>query len=102
MEFQANYLAASLLMPRTHIIEDFYRLVRTLEIANKGFGPLHVDDQPCNLYNFEIVSTRIVQKYGVLRTAVKIRLESMGLVRDARGNFGLRSIQGVLAARYGG
>lgn len=101
MEFQANYLAASLLMPRTHIIEDFYRLVRTLEIANKGFGPLYVDDQPCNLHNFEIVSTRIMQKYGVSRTAVKIRLESMGLVRDARSNFGLRSIQGVLAAHYG-
>lgn len=101
MEFQANYLAASLLMPRTHVIEDFYRLVRTLEIANKGFGPLYVDDQPCNLHNFEIVSTRIMQKYGVSRTAVKIRLESMGLVRDARGNSGLRSIQDVLAARYG-
>ena len=27
MEFQANYLAASLLMPRTNFIEDFYRLI---------------------------------------------------------------------------
>jgi hypothetical protein len=101
MEFQANYLAASLLMPRAHIIEDFHRLVQTLEIADKGFGPMYVDDQPCNLHNFEIVSARIMQKYGVSRTAVKIRLESMGLVRDARGNSGLRSIQDVIAARDG-
>ena len=100
MEFQANYLAASLLMPRTHVTEDFHRLVRTLDIADKGFGPLYVDDQPCNLQNFEAVTGRLMQKYGVSRTAAKIRLESIGLLRDARSRSGPRSIQGVLAARY--
>ncbi len=100
MEFQANYLAASLLMPRTHVTEDFHRLVRTLEISNKGFGPLYVDDQPCNIQNFEVVTRGLMEKYGVSRTAAKIRLESMGLLRDARGRSGPRSIQGVLASRY--
>ena len=100
MEFQANYLAASLLMPRTHITEDFHRLVRTLDIADKGFGPLYVDDQPCNLQNFDAMTGKLMQKYGVSRVAAKIRLESMGLLRDARGRAGTRSIQGVLAARY--
>lgn len=101
MEFQANYLAASLLMPRTHVTEDFRRLVRTLEITDKGFGPLYVDDQPCNLQNFEAVTGRLMEKYGVSRTAAKIRLESMGLLRDARGRSGPRPIQGILSARYG-
>jgi Zn-dependent peptidase ImmA (M78 family) len=99
MEFQANFLASSLLMPRTHIIQDFYRLMRTLEIEDKGFGPLYLDDQPCNFHNFEMVTTRIMQTYGVSRAAVKIRLESMGLLHDARSNFGLRTIQSVLATR---
>lgn len=81
MEFQANYLAASMLMPRTHVTEDFHRLVRTLEIADKGFGPLYVDDQPCNLQNFDAVTGRLMEKYGVSRTAAKIRLESMGRKR---------------------
>jgi Zn-dependent peptidase ImmA (M78 family) len=100
MEFQANYLAASLLMPRTHVTEDFHRLVRTLEIADKGFGPLYVDNQPCNLQNFAAVTGRLMQKYGVSRAAAKIRLESMGLLRDERGRHGPRSIQDVLAARH--
>lgn len=99
MEFQANYLAASLVMPRTHIIEDFRRLLQTLEIADKGFGPLYVDNQPCNLRNFNAVTGHLMQKYGVSRSAAKIRLESMGLLRDARDRSGLRAIQGILAPR---
>jgi len=101
MEFQANYLAASLLMPRAYVTEDFHRLVRTLEIADKGFGSLYVDDQPCNIQNFNVVTGRLMEKYGVSRTAVKIRLDSMGLLRDARGRSGPRPIQGILATRYG-
>jgi Zn-dependent peptidase ImmA (M78 family) len=100
MEFQANFLAASLLMPRAHITEDFHRLVRTLEISDKGFGPLYVDEQPCNLYNYEVVTGYLTQKYGVSKIAVKIRLESMGLIRDARGRTGPRPILGILATRY--
>ncbi|MFM9884027.1 MAG: ImmA/IrrE family metallo-endopeptidase [Burkholderiales bacterium] len=100
MEFQANFLAASLLMPWTYVTEDFHRLSRTLEITGKGFGPLYVDDQPCNLQNFETVTGRLMEKYGVSRTAAKIRLESMGLLRDARGRSGPRSIQDVLATLY--
>jgi len=100
MEFQANYFAASLLMPRTHIIEDFYRVIRALDIANKGFGPLYVDDQPCNLQNFQQVTGQLMKGYGVSQTAVKIRLESIGLLCDVRGRTGLRSIQSVLASQF--
>lgn len=100
MEFQANYLAASLLMPRTHVVEDFGRLARALDIFDKGFGPLYVDDQPCNIQNFEAVTGVLMKKYGVSRTAVKIRLESMGLLRDARGRSGPKAIQTVLTDHY--
>ncbi len=98
MEYQANYFAASILMPRMYMLEDFRQLLRTLEIPDKGFGPLFVDDQPCNLQNFDLVTGRLMQKYGVSRTAVKIRLESLGLLRDVRGQSALRSIQNVLGA----
>ena len=97
MEFQANYFAASLLMPRTYIIEDFYRLMRTLDIPNKGFGPLYVDDQPCNLHSFQMVTGTLMQRYGVSRAAVKIRLESIGLLHDDRRS-GLRNIRDVIAS----
>lgn len=84
MEFQANFLAASLLLPRVHVIEDFSRSLRSLALVNKGFGHLYVDDQPCNIQNYEIVTGHLMLKYGVSRTAAKVRLEAMGLLRDAR------------------
>lgn len=100
LEFQANFLAAGLLMPRTHVAEDFQRMVRTLEIPDRGFGRLYVDDQPCNLQNFEVMTGTLMQRYGVSRSAVKIRLESMGLLHDARGRTGPRPIQSILSGFY--
>lgn len=84
MEYQANLLAASLLLPRAHVIEDFSRFLRDLNLVNKGFGYLYVDDQPCNMQNYEIVTGHLMRKYCVSRSAAKVRLEAMGLLRDDR------------------
>ena len=88
MEFQANYFAASLLMPRTNFEEDFRRIVRSLEISDRGFGALYVDNQPCNLQSYKFVTNQLMQIYGVSRSAVTIRLETLGLLRDARSSVG--------------
>ncbi|MBE7368019.1 ImmA/IrrE family metallo-endopeptidase [Ramlibacter pallidus] len=100
MEFQANFLAAGLLMPRTHVAEDFQRVVRALDIPNRGYGPLYVDNQPCNLQSFDSVTGGLMQRYGVSRSAVKIRLESLGLLRDARRPLGFRSVHSILAGLH--
>ena len=92
MEFQANYFAASLLMPRTYFLEDFHRLTRTLDIRDHGYGALYVDDQPCNLQNFRVVTSHLMQTYVVSRTAAKIRLEALGLLRDRRRPSSLHSL----------
>ena len=92
MEFQANYLAASLLLPRHNVINDFRGLVGGLKLSNRGFGPLYVDDQPCNLQNFEVVARHFTTTYGVSHTAATIRLESLGLLRDARRRRGPKHI----------
>lgn len=84
MEFQANYLAAVLLMPRAHFLEEFWRLVRILGLSDRGYGALYVDNQVCNLQNLEFVTGQLMRRFGVSRTAAKIRLESIGLLRDAR------------------
>jgi Zn-dependent peptidase ImmA (M78 family) len=84
LEFQANYFAASLLMPRTYFLEDFHRVTHSLNIPDRGYGALYVDDQPCNLQSFRVVTNDLMQKYGVSRTAAKIRLESLGVLRDRR------------------
>lgn len=99
LELQANLLAANLLMPRSFIAADFRRLVRTLEISDRGYGPLYVDDQPCNLQNFDAIVSHLVERYGVSRAAAAIRLESMGLLRDERRRSGPHSIQSLLAGQ---
>jgi Zn-dependent peptidase ImmA (M78 family) len=98
MEFQANFLAAGLLLPRHNVITEFRDLVRRLDLPNRGFGALYVDDQPCNLQSFELVTRHFVQLYGVSHTAATIRLKSLGLLRDARKRTGPRHVLEALAS----
>lgn len=84
MEYQANFLAACILLPRVHVGADFRYLLRQLNVIDKGFGALYVDDQACNLRNYEIVTSQLMKHYDVSRQAVAIRLESLGLLHDAR------------------
>jgi Zn-dependent peptidase ImmA (M78 family) len=84
LEFQANYFASSLLMPRAFFLEDFQRLARKLSISDHGFGALYLDEQPCNVQTFREVTNHFMLRYGVSRTSAKIRLESLGLLNDAR------------------
>lgn len=94
MEFQANFLASCILIPRINVIADFRELIKELNIPNKGYGTLFVDKQPCNLESYEKITTHLMQRYGVSRRAITIRLEDLGLLVDAR----LRSFQTVQRA----
>jgi len=84
LEFQANYFAASLLMPRSNFIEDFRQLAKSLNIIDRGYGALYLDHQSDNLRNFQLITAQLMQNYGVSREAAKIRLESLGLLNDCR------------------
>jgi Zn-dependent peptidase ImmA (M78 family) len=86
MEFQANYFAASLLMPAQDFSVQFCQILRYLGISDKGFGTLYVDNQPCNFHNFDLVISQLTQHYGVSKSAAKIRLEGLELLRDTRAN----------------
>lgn len=86
LEFQANYFASSLLMPRGNFIKDFRSLSAHLGLVNRGFGALYVDDQPCNIHNFKIITSQLMKQYAVSRKAVAVRLESLDLLRDQRSD----------------
>ena len=100
MEFQANYFASSLLMPRANFIKDFHHVLVRLELSNRGFAPLYVDNQPCNLRNFETTVTHLSGIYGVSRIAASIRLEALGLLRDDRKFKRLQPILSTFSADY--
>ncbi|MBX3308514.1 MAG: hypothetical protein KF751_20905, partial [Nitrospira sp.] len=53
-------------------------------LLNRGYGPLYLDKQPCNIQNFEQISAQFMRRYGVSRAAVTIRLRALGLLHDVR------------------
>lgn len=85
LEFQANFFASCLLMPRQCFLADFLAVVRQIGITNRGFGALYVDNQPCNVQSLNLVTAALATRYGASRTAVKIRLETLGLLHEQRG-----------------
>jgi len=84
LEHQANLFASCLLMPKLRFISDFREIARWLGIADKGFGELYLDGQQCNYQNYLGVTRELMARYNVSRAAAKIRLESLGLLRDVR------------------
>lgn len=59
MEWQANYFASCLLLPKNVVSREFLQIANELKLYNKGFGVLYVDKQPINLKNFIITTNRL-------------------------------------------
>lgn len=97
LEWQANYFASCLLLPRQNLIDSFYVLIKALDIRNKGFGFLYLDDQPCNRSSYARVTSALMQHYQVSRSVIKYRLIDLGLLVDeqvtqTKESFPLKSI----------
>jgi Zn-dependent peptidase ImmA (M78 family) len=88
MEYQANIFASCLLMPHTGFIGNFRQITNWLDIPNRGFGELYLDNQTCNYVEYERVTGELMKFYGVSRAAVSIRLQSLGLLHDVRAESG--------------
>jgi len=83
LEYQANFFASCLLMPRHHFLNEFHAASARFGIINRGFGALYVDTQPCNLQNLKLVTMALAKKFGVSKAAVRIRLATLGLLRES-------------------
>jgi len=81
LEFQANFLAACILLPDTLLKQVFFNLLEHYDIKNKGFCPLYIDDQPCNKDNYVKVCMPIAELFSVSQETLKIRLEELGLAK---------------------
>ena len=84
MEWQANYFASCVLMPRASFTASFRQLLIEHGISNRGFGSLYLDSQPCNTKAFYSIATQLMLDYQVSKTAVRIRLQRLGLLTDQR------------------
>ncbi len=96
LEFQANHFASSLLMPKDNFIRDFINCLEHNDIKDRKHGLLFVDEQPCNRSNYYIVTSSLCDRYSVSRQAVKIRLETLGLLHSFAQNFEPQLLQSIL------
>ena len=81
LEFQANYLAACILLPDNLLKRVFFGFLKYYDIKNKGFSPLYIDDQPCNKNNYANVCLPIAEQFAVSQETLKIRLADLGLAK---------------------
>lgn len=88
MEWQANYFASSLLLPRESLLADFERLANQFDLRRKGSCYLYLDEQPCNRDDYRRVTNRLRLEYSVSSSVVRIRLQALGLLIDARKKTG--------------
>ena len=86
MDWQANYFASCLLLPRTTLIEDVLHLAEERDVRNRGFGLLYLDEQKCNTAIYSGITSHLKLRYKVSGLALKLRLEALGLLQDARKN----------------
>lgn len=84
LEWQANYLASCILLPRQQVIDDFMSLVQQLELRNSGYGCLYLDEQPCNIQNFKKIANMLQQRYGASFEAIQHRLVNLNLVNVSK------------------
>lgn len=84
MEWQANRFASHLLLPRDKLREAFSRITHELDIRDRGYGALFVDDQIGNLRNFISVLGHVRRRFNVSDKVIEIALKEMKLINDQR------------------
>jgi Zn-dependent peptidase ImmA (M78 family) len=86
LDWQANNFASCLLLPRQFLTRDLLAMSEACDLRNRGFGTLFVDDQPCNEANYYRITNNLKIRYKVSRSALKLRLEQLGLLYDVTTN----------------
>lgn len=84
LDWQANSFAGCLLLPRQFLTRDLLAMSDVCDLRNRGFGLLFVDDQPCNEATYFRITNNLKVRYKVSRSALKLRLEQLGLLNDVR------------------
>jgi Zn-dependent peptidase ImmA (M78 family) len=84
-EIQANIFAAHLLMPKKIFLYKVAEISHSLDYKPKGSYLIYVDEQPCNLNNFLILTKQLSSVFNVSGQAIEYHLKNFeGLLNDGR------------------
>lgn len=87
IEWQANYFASNLLLPKDNIKYEFFKILEEEDIKDKGYGALFIDRQECNINHYYKVTNKLRDKFQVSRKAISLRLKELELLNDSTGMY---------------
>jgi len=82
MEWQANYFASCLLLPKKEFVKKFLFEAKENDLSDRGYGLIYLDNQKCNQESFYSVTTPLINEFHVSRSVVKIRLDKLGYLNE--------------------
>jgi Zn-dependent peptidase ImmA (M78 family) len=82
LEWQANYYAGCLLIPRAMLGPELERRQHLLGVRLPG--RIYVDDQPDNMASYISLVEHLRATFQTSKTTTRIRLEQLGLLEDRR------------------
>lgn len=85
LEYQANLFGSMILLPEKQFRHAVEALRQELNISDRGFGYIFVDDQPCNYAPYNQMLSALSDHFGASKQAIEIRLKRAGLLTDERG-----------------
>lgn len=97
LEFQANAFASHLLLPAEVFKRKVIEYRKNLDIRDRGFGYIYVDDQPCNYCAYNTLLIFLSSYFDVSKQAIEIKLKKMGMLKDKRKQFDSVSIPPFVA-----
>src|SRR5689334_6729344 len=72
LEWQANYFASCLLLPKQQFLESIDRAARLNDVFDRGHGLIYLDTQPCNRLQFEALAIPLMREFGVSKAVVQL------------------------------
>lgn len=82
LEFQANYLASCLLVPKDQLAKVFLKIYSGSGLKRRGVFWIYLDNQPENKIRANNIITKLSRHFNVSKTVIKIRLIGFGLLHD--------------------
>lgn len=79
IEWQANYLAACLIMPEYSLMWQLINWQVNRGISKRGY--IWVDNQPCNILDFKVAMVRLAFIFQVSTSVLEIRMRDLGIIK---------------------
>jgi len=84
LEFQANSFASHLLLPEDDFLKKTKELRNCLDIRDRGYGYIYVDDQPSSYSDYFSLLSGLSTYFEVSKQAIEIKFKKLKLLNDQR------------------